>query len=127
MEQTLLATIPGTIYTLSFDLGSSSIFSTPSGIQTTISGPGVLGGPLTSPFMSTSTGTNNWETFTTTFTGTGGSATIRLVGSFAAGDYVGLDKVSVVATPIPEPGAMALMLAGLAVVGSVASRRRIQR
>ena len=108
-------------YFLTFDLGSSSNFGLPAAIQATV----VSGGTTTSNFVSTATGSNNWQTFTLPFTTAGGSATVRLVGtSTNPTDYVGLDRVAV--TPIPEPGALALMLAGLAAVGSVASRRRTQ-
>ena len=121
VEQTF-ATVPGA-YTLSFDLGSSSTFGLPSSVQATV----ISGGITTQSFTSTATGTNNWQTFTLPFTA-GLSTTVRIIGtSTNPTEYVGLDKVSVVASPIPEPGALALMLAGLAAVGSVASRRRIQR
>lgn len=67
---------------------------------------------------------NVWSSFSFTVTGTG-SDTLR----FAAGGIAdrlggGLDSVSLVAAPIPEPGSLALMLAGLAAVGFVARRRQ---
>ncbi len=122
VEQSFFA-VGGTPYTLRFDLGSSALFSTPSAIQATVTG--AQGGTLNPIFTSTLTGNINWETQTVSFIGNNAPVTIRLQGSAAAGDYVGLDNVSV--TAIPEPGALALMLAGLAAVGSVASRRRVQR
>ncbi len=67
---------------------------------------------------------NAWSSFSFTVTGTG-SDTLR----FAAGGTAdrlggGLDSVSLVAAPIPEPGSLALLLAGLAAVGFVARRRQ---
>jgi hypothetical protein len=67
---------------------------------------------------------NSWASFSVTVTGTG-SDTLR----FAAGGNAdrlggGLDSVSLVAAPIPEPGSLALLLAGLAAVGFVARRRQ---
>lgn len=120
-----IATVIGETYALSFDLGSSSIYAVPSSITATMQI--VVGGVVSQTFTSTASGANNWESFSKTFVASSANTTIRLVGSFAQQDYVGLDNVSVVATPVPEPGAWALMLAGLAAVGSVASRRSIQR
>jgi Protein of unknown function (DUF642)/PEP-CTERM motif len=124
VEQTI-ATAVGQNYTLSFDLGSSTTYLTPSAIEATIQI--VVGGIVTQTFTSTASGVNNWETFSKTFTASNANTTIRLQGSFAQLDYVGLDNVSVVATPVPEPGTWAMMAAGLAAMGSVASRRRAQR
>lgn len=67
---------------------------------------------------------NVWNSFSITVTGTG-SDTLR----FAAGGNAeslggGLDSVSLVAAPIPEPGSLALLLAGLAAVGFVVRRRQ---
>jgi Protein of unknown function (DUF642)/PEP-CTERM motif len=124
VEQTIGTTI-GETYTLSFDLGSSSGYQIPSSIEATLQI--VVGGVVTQTFTSTASGVNNWESFSKTFVASNANTTIRLVGSFAQLDYVGLDNVSVVASPVPEPGALALMVAGLAAVGSVVSRRRVQR
>jgi PEP-CTERM motif len=67
---------------------------------------------------------NEWTSFSFTVTGTG-SDTLR----FAAGgkaDSLGgsLDSVSLVAAPVPEPGSLALLVAGLAAVAFVARRRQ---
>jgi PEP-CTERM motif len=41
----------------------------------------------------------------------------------AGQDYIGLDNISV--TAVPEPSSLAMLFAGLAAVGSVVARRRI--
>lgn len=121
VEQTV-GTVPGTIYTLSFDLGSSSAYGIPSAIDASVLVVNV--GTQTQTFTSTASGANNWQSYAMNFTAANPTTTIRLVGS-AGRDYVGLDNVAV--TAVPEPGTWAMMLAGMAAVGSVASRRRNQR
>ena len=68
----------------------------------------------------------SWLTFTTTFTAQQASTlTFAALGaSDGKGGY--LDNIQLVGTalPVPEPGEWAMMLAGLGVVGFVASRRR---
>jgi hypothetical protein len=66
---------------------------------------------------------NAWTEYTFTVTGTGND-----VLRFAAGgnaDRLGgsLDNVALVAAPVPEPGSLALLLAGLATIGFAARRR----
>jgi Protein of unknown function (DUF642)/PEP-CTERM motif len=126
VEQTI-ATTAGVSYTLAFDLGSSSTYLIPSTIAATAEiVQGGLGGVQTQSFTSTATGANNWQRFSMNFVAANASTTVRLVGTFAQLDYVGLDNVSVTAA-VPEPGTWALMLAGMAAVGSVASRRKPTR
>lgn len=111
----VIATTPGAHYTLTFDLGSSSIYGLPDGVTATAgSGSGV--------FTSTATGTNNWESETLNFVATGASTTVSFLGASGA-NYIGLDNVSVTLSAIPEAATWALMLTGFAGVG-VAMRRR---
>ena len=69
----------------------------------------------------------NWNTITMNFdTATGGTLRFAADGSSdAAGGY--LDDIELVGTalPVPEPGEWAMLVAGLGVIGTAASRRRI--
>jgi PEP-CTERM motif len=80
--------------------------------------------------LTTSTGNGTgqsghaWQSYSLTVVGTGLDKL-----SFAAGgkaDSLGgsLDNVSLVAAPVPEPGTLAMLVAGLAAVGFIARRRR---
>lgn len=65
----------------------------------------------------------NWQTFSTTFTGTGSPMTLRFAAAGTSDSYgTSLDKVSV--TAVPEPQSIALLLAGLAAMGVVVRRRK---
>lgn len=69
-----------------------------------------------------------WQNFSGTTSLTPGTYQVEfsfLTSAFPAKDLV-IDRVYVTAVPVPEPGSLAMMLAGLAGVGFVA-RRRSQR
>lgn len=129
IEQTFATTV-GVAYDVSFYLGSTS-GNAPSGPQLSV--PGAITalissantGPTTSiTAQTTNTAVNAWELRTFQFVATSASTTLAFEGTQGL-NYIGLDNVTV--TAVPEPGALALMLAGLAAVGSVVSRRRPQR
>ncbi|OWQ93715.1 hypothetical protein CDN99_04490 [Roseateles aquatilis] len=64
-----------------------------------------------------------WQTFTTTFTGTGSPMTLKFAAAGISDSYgTSLDKVSV--TAVPEPESLALLLAGLGAMGVVLRRRK---
>ena len=113
-----IATVVGQAYTLSFDLGSSSSYVLPSSVVAIVdAGPGVS-------FLSSSPGSNNWESFSLTFTATTSLTAITLTGGSGTPGtfYVGLDNIDVSAvSPVPEPAAMVLALAG---IGTIAASRR---
>lgn len=125
-------TVIGQVYNLSFMMGSTT-GSAPAGgpilndaaITTVITFGAGPGFSLSVPFdPNPLTGVNKWTPQTAQFTATGTSANLSFLG-FSGQNYIGLDNVAV--TAVPEPGSIALMLAGLAVVGSIAARRRPQR
>lgn len=64
-----------------------------------------------------------WVTQTLTAAATSGSLGVRIQGLFAAQAGMGVDNVTLVAAPVPEPGEWAMMIAGLAVAGFAARRR----
>jgi Protein of unknown function (DUF642)/PEP-CTERM motif len=129
MSQTF-ATTAGATYTLSFDLGGSNFWGRPDALIASAAGTSAT---FTTGPASTTTPNNDWYHESMTFTATGATTTLTLQGSVGF-NYIGLDNVSVALlsgpgpTPdpvpaIPEPSTWALMLAGLAAIGTVARRR----
>ena len=114
-----IATVVGQAYTLSFDLGSSAAYNIPSSVVAIIdANPGVT-------FVSTSINNNVWQSFSLNFTAASVLTSITLTGGSGTPGtfYVGLDNIDVSAvSPVPEPEALVLALAGIGIVA--ASRRR---
>ena len=66
-----------------------------------------------------------WAPITLTFTALAPSTTLSFSNmQDSSTHFAYIDGVSVTAVPVPEPEAVALLLAGLAVVGMTAHRRR---
>jgi hypothetical protein len=128
------ATLAGATYSLSFDLGGSSAWGRPDALIASAAGTSATF--VTGPASAT-TPNNDWYQESMTFTASGATTTLTLQGSTGF-NYIGLDNVVVElvsgpGTPpdpvpaIPEPSTWALMLAGLAVAGGVAQRRKTTR
>jgi hypothetical protein len=115
----VIATTPGAVYALSFDLGGSNFWGRPDSITASAAGHSAT---FTTPL----TGSNNdWQHETMQFTATSTSTTVLLQG-VAGSRYIGLDNVSVdfVSAPaVPEAGTWALMLVGLGALGTTVRRR----
>ncbi len=123
--QQSFATVVGLQYDISFWLGSTNTALLNTGTATallTVGDTTIL--LATTSFDPSPAGTDKWEQKTGSFVATGTSSTLSFTG-VSGFNYIGLDNV--VVTAIPEPGTVALMLAGLAAVGSIAARRRPQR
>ena len=113
----IITTVAGQHYLLSFDLGSSTPYGTPDAITATASA-----GPTSGTFTSTLSGTNNWQLETLAFIAASTSTTITLIGYSANRSYIGLDNVSVTATPLPA--ALPLFATGLGALGLLGWRRK---
>jgi hypothetical protein len=114
------ATTAGSQYTVSFWVGN---VNNPGGIFGTTSTVDVLvGGPkgtslITATNDNTTTGTQTWEQFTTTFIATGPTSTLDFINGDPASDNSnGLDNVSVnpsgTPPPVPEPSTLLLLGSG---------------
>jgi len=107
-----ITTIPGAVYSLSFDLGSSNHWGRPDSLTASAGG-------ASQTFLSPSTGTNNdWTHESMQFTATGATTTVLLQGA-SGFNYIGLDNVDVelLSLPaVPEPETWALLLGGIGVL-----------
>lgn len=106
-----ISTVPGFQYTLSFDIGNSTLPD-----YGAISSLTAIAGNTTQLFTHAGNdGTNSWHHYSMDFTATDAQTNISLL-SAAGRNYIGLDNVSVMAS-VPEPETYAMLLAGLALVG----------
>jgi hypothetical protein len=113
-----IATTAGATYSLTFELGSSPAYGLQDGVTASA-------GSHSQIFTTTNSGsqTNLWQTESLSFTASGTSTTISIVGN-SGSNYIGLDNVGVVQTAVPLPATAYLMLSGLLGVGAMARRRR---
>lgn len=108
-----------TNYDLKFWLGTSTTFNGQTTVQVAV-GAGAAIALASAP----AAGANTWVQRTLTFnSGVGGATNIALLG-WLGQDYIGIDNVTLEASPVPEPSSVAMLFAGLAAVGSVVARRR---
>jgi hypothetical protein len=120
--QQVVATTPGTNYTLTFWVGNiddpSGVFGTTSTVKVLVGG---IGGTLmdTATNSSTTLGTQIWQQFTTSFTATGSSTTLDFInGDPGTDNSNGLDNVVLTASSgVPEPGTLSLLALGVIGVG----------
>ncbi len=114
IEQSI-ATATGKHYTLNFAIQDRA------GVALSSQGVEVFWNGVSQGVFSNAT---NWTVQTLDLTASGASSTLRFA---AAGnsDSLGtsLDKISLVAAPVPEPETYGMLLAGLALVGAVARRK----
>lgn len=101
-------TVLGALYNVSLDYN--------------VNGSGTADVTVDAMTLGTITGSSTWQTFTSSFIGTGAAvnfAITEVIGGGSGG--VVLDNISV--TTVPEPASWALLIVGFAMVG-VAARRR---
>ena len=130
----VIATTPGALYAISFDIGYSSLYNGPvparSGIEVAAVGSTTQS---SSEQIVPGSQTNGWLTFGSfEFVADAASTTVEFLSAAdPQAEYAGLDNVSMTLlssppiAPIPEPAEMAMLLAGLGMVG-VAARSRAQ-
>ena len=123
------ATTPGQGYQIGFFVGRAAggtNYATPSTVDLSING-----GARASFTNSNSTaGAVNWQQFFSTFTATGTTTTVSFLNgtpttSGGGNNFAGLDNVSIVV--VPEPATALLLAVPLALLGGMATRRRVVR
>ncbi len=125
VEQTV-TTVANTPYTLSFWVGNvydpGGAFGTTSTVDVMLGGiDGTSLGAFTN--SSTTTGTQVWEQFTTSFTASGSSTTLDFLNADPSSDNTnGLDNI--VMNPVPEPGTLSLM--GIGLLGLLRRRKIVE-
>jgi Protein of unknown function (DUF642)/PEP-CTERM motif len=119
------ATVAGTSYVVTFDLGYGGDSGAFGGPVSVVASAGGTSGTFTSAAGSPNPAVWDLETFG--FTATSSMTELSLTGlSTAGGDYIGLDNVDVevgTVAPVPEPGTFALLLTGIGILGYGARRR----
>lgn len=110
-----LATTAGKHYTLSFAIQDRA------GVDLSSQGVEVFWNGSSQGVFSNAT---NWTVKTLDLVGNGSTGTLRFAAA-GTSDSLGtsLDKISLVAAPVPEPETYGMLLAGLALVGAVARRK----
>ncbi len=105
-------TVAGKTYTVKFDYSSNNGIDNPTA-DVSVDG-GSIGGV---------TGSHSWQSFTTTFVGTGAATTFAITEVYGGGNAgVFLDNVSV-SGAVPEPASWALMITGLGLACAALRRR----
>lgn len=121
VQQTVAST-PGAEYEVSFDLGSAAGYPGPVGVQVQAAG-------FAATFLASGTAAMNWEHHSWRFTANDTSTVIAFVGQFGPGyvmgdrGYIGLDNTALRVVAVPEPGALAMWLAALPLLGLQLRRR----
>jgi len=120
-------TVAGQTYRVDFSQGFSTTWSS-AGTRPTLYVVAKNGSTIVDDMDPSWTGytstTSGWTQKSYSFTATGTTSTLFFAGGYDAGNYVGLDNVSV--TAVPEPESYAMMLAGLGALGFMARRRKAQ-
>ena len=127
VAQVLTGLSAGQSYALSMDLGirNGPCVSGGSNCDGPIQVSASVAGTSQTFTHSSATPGNVWDRFTLTFVAgaPSESLTIQGVGLPAGNQYIGLDNISV--SPVPEPAAWGLILAGLITVGTIGRSRRV--
>jgi hypothetical protein len=130
VSQGSITVVPGTQYTLNFDVGAFRYQNVDLGtaaVALTIGGGHTYSGSFLNSLTRPVSSGIVWQTMAYNFTPTTSTISLQFLGANVSGSSskgIGLDNINL--TPVPEPAGVGTLLVGLGMFGFASRRRRSQ-